>query len=66
MQTIIICSYDGQLLPEKKTPEAMCRDIRTAEDVTLQPWAESKALFLSDDAVKCMLEAHFLSKMDWC
>ena len=38
MQTIIICSYDEQLLPEKKTPEAMCRDIRTAEDVTLKPW----------------------------
>lgn len=37
MQTIIICSYDEQLLPEKKTPEAMCRDIKTAEDFTLKP-----------------------------
>lgn len=38
MQNILIYSYDNQLLPEKKSPEAMCRDIKAAEAFTLQPW----------------------------
>jgi dUTPase len=37
MQNILVCTYDEQLLPEKKTPEAIARDIRTATDFTLQP-----------------------------
>ena len=38
MQNILVCTYDEQLLPEKKTPEAIAWDIRTATDFTLQPW----------------------------
>ena len=38
MKNILVCTYDEQLLPEKKTPEAIARDIRTATDFTLQPW----------------------------
>ena len=37
MQNILVCTYDEQLLPEKKTPEAIAWDIRTATDFTLQP-----------------------------
>lgn len=37
MTPILICTYDAALLPEKKTPEAMCRDIKSSEDFTLQP-----------------------------
>lgn len=37
MENIIICTHNEQLIPEKKTPEAMCRDIKTSETFTLQP-----------------------------
>lgn len=38
MEKILICSYDWAFLPEKKTPEAMCRDIKSTQDFTIQPW----------------------------
>lgn len=37
MQKILICSYDVDFLPEKKTPEAMCRDIKAAESLIIAP-----------------------------
>lgn len=33
----MICSYDAELLPEKKSPEAMCRDIKAAESFSIAP-----------------------------
>ena len=38
MENILICTYDENLLPEKKTPEAIAWDIKTSTDFTLQPW----------------------------
>ena len=38
MQNILICTYDENLLPEKKTPEAIAWDIKTSIDFTLEPW----------------------------
>lgn len=35
MQNILICSHAAELLPEKKTPEAMCRDIKVAESFSI-------------------------------
>jgi hypothetical protein len=37
MQNILICTYDENLLPEKKTPEAIALDIKTSIDFTLEP-----------------------------
>lgn len=37
MQSIIICVRAEELIPEKKSPEAMCWDIKTDETFTLQP-----------------------------
>lgn len=37
MEKIVICAAEAALIPEKKTAEAMCRDIKTREKVTLQP-----------------------------
>ena len=37
MQSIIICVSAEELIPEKKSPEAMCWDIKTDETFTLQP-----------------------------
>lgn len=37
MEHILICSYDSQLIPQKKTAEAMCFDIMNAEDFTITP-----------------------------
>lgn len=37
MDKIIICAPEEALLPEKKSEEAMCRDIKTCEDFTLEP-----------------------------
>lgn len=37
MQKILICSYDSMYLPEKKTAEAACRDIKAAEDTIIAP-----------------------------
>ena len=37
MNKILICSYDTTFLPEKKTPEAACRDIKCAEEITIAP-----------------------------
>ncbi len=38
MKNILVCSYDEALLPERKTPEAMCRDIKAAENFSILPW----------------------------
>ena len=38
MQNILICTYDENLLPEKKTPEAIAWDIKTSIVFTLEPW----------------------------
>ena len=35
MNNIIICTYDQQLLPEKKTDGAVCRDIKIAADLNI-------------------------------
>lgn len=37
MENILICTYDSELLPEKKTPEAMCWDIKSAEAFSIAP-----------------------------
>jgi len=37
MQSIIICARAEELLPEKKSLEAMCWDIKADETFTLQP-----------------------------
>lgn len=37
MEKILICSHAVSLLPEKKSPEAMCRDIKAAENFTIAP-----------------------------
>lgn len=37
MKNILICSYDEALLPEKKSTEAMCRDIKCAEEFSIAP-----------------------------
>ena len=37
MQSIIICARAEELIPEKKSPEAMCWDIKSDETFTLQP-----------------------------
>lgn len=36
MQSIIICARAEELIPEKKSPEAMCWDIKADETFTLQ------------------------------
>lgn len=38
MENILICTYDENLLPVRKTPESIWWDIKTSEDFTLQPW----------------------------
>lgn len=37
MEKIIVCTYDEKLLPEKQTPGAVCRDMRTSIDFEVQP-----------------------------
>lgn len=37
-EKIIICSYDEQLLPEKKTDGAVCWDIKTSIDFDINSW----------------------------
>lgn len=37
MDKIIICAQKTELLPEKKTAEAMCRDLKTREDFNIKP-----------------------------
>lgn len=37
MNTILICVQDRAFLPEKKTPEAACRDIKCAEQISIAP-----------------------------
>lgn len=38
MENILICSYDKALLPEKKSAEAIWRDIKCAEEFSINPW----------------------------
>lgn len=35
MNSILVCTYDDQLLPEKKSSGAVCRDIKIEEDITV-------------------------------
>ncbi|MDP2669443.1 MAG: dUTP diphosphatase [bacterium] len=37
MEKVIICTYDQQFLPEKKTPGAVCRDLKIAQPITIKP-----------------------------
>lgn len=37
MEPIIICVRAEELIPEKKSPEAMCWDVKADETFTLQP-----------------------------
>ncbi|EKE30239.1 MAG: hypothetical protein ACD_2C00018G0002 [uncultured bacterium (gcode 4)] len=37
MDKIIVCTYDEGLLPEKKTPGAVCWDMRASLDFEVQP-----------------------------
>lgn len=37
MNTIIVCSYQKELIPEKQSTGAVCRDIKSAKDVTIKP-----------------------------
>lgn len=37
MEKILICSHDWAFLPEKKSLEAACRDIKCAEAITIEP-----------------------------
>ena len=37
MNKILICVQDHAFLPEKKTPEAACRDIKCAKEITIAP-----------------------------
>lgn len=37
MDQILICVQDSAFLPEKKTPEAACRDIKCAEQISIAP-----------------------------
>ena len=37
MEKIIICTYDENLLPEKKTPGAVCWDMKASLDFEIQP-----------------------------
>ena len=37
MNKILICVQDRAFLPEKKTPEAACRDIKCTKEITIPP-----------------------------
>lgn len=37
MEKIVICVAEAALIPEKKTAEAMCRDIKAAEEFSIAP-----------------------------
>lgn len=39
MENILICTYDENLIPEKKTPESIWWDIKAATEFTLEPWS---------------------------
>ena len=37
METIVICASHENFVPERKTPEAMCWDIKAAESLSIAP-----------------------------
>lgn len=37
MESIILCTYDQLLIPERKTAGAVCRDMKIAEDIVIEP-----------------------------
>ena len=37
MDKIIVCTYDKKLIPEKKTPEAVCWDLKISENLEIEP-----------------------------
>ena len=43
MQNIIFCSYSGDLLPYKATEWSIWRDLKLAEDCTIQQWSVTLA-----------------------
>ena len=51
METIVICASHENFVPERKTPEAMCWDIKAAESLSIAP---GEVKLLPDDAVKFM------------